>query len=463
MAKRYCWALLACLFACDSVETPPLVIATEAEVTDEFVLELIQEHVRAAEANLGDAELRGTLGLVYEANGMWAWAARSFANAAVLDPENPRWGYHAATANFRAGKSTLGDELVASVAQRFSNFAPARFRYGITLMDLGDVESALVQFQACTKLRPEFAEGWVSMAEALVLLDHSEEALKYMTNLVKSQPDFARAKYVRGMALRDLGRTKEAERDLALGVGATRVLMPDNLVQRRLKYATGFQAMLSQSMKLIDSGQFSSGLALAQKALARQPDNVLLLNAQAIAYRSLKQPKRAIEAMSRARELEPGHFGTLTILSAARFDVRDYGLSLEAADAAALVAPNAGLAHFLRGRALLAMARMPEAAQALRLSIQLDPSRSSAYLYLAESLSAQARYEEAEPIWKEAVSRKPGNLPALFNLGMAQVSLLKVADAQETLELLRGLNLSDPWSVDVEQNLAAAISKLTGE
>lgn len=463
MVHRIRLALLVCLFACDSAETLPLVIPTQADIADEFVLELIQKHARAARAKPNDADLRGTLGLVYEANDQWSWAAQSFANAAELDPANPRWDYHAAVANFRSGNSALGDQLIASVAERFPSFAPGRFRNGVSLMDLGEVEAALAEFRACTELRPEFVEGRVSMAEALVLLDRSEEALKHVTAVLKLAPDFGRAQYVRGLALQGMGRLDEAEQGLALGAGSSRRLMPDNLVERTAQYAMGIQSMLSRSLTLLNSGRFSDARELVEQALERQPDDISLLNAQGMVYRRLKQPKRSIEILSRARELRPDHLGTLTILSSAHFDTQDYPRSLEAAEAAALISPEGGVVHFLRGRALLAMGRMPEAGLALRLSIQIDPSRTKAYLYLAESLSAQARYDEAEPIWKQAVERDPDNLPALFNLGMTQISLLKVDDARRTLEVLSGFDLSEPRSKDLEQKLIAAISKLTGE
>ncbi len=457
--------LVACLIlsSCSSESAPPVAIASASEVADPFVFELVTEHGKAAQADPMDGELRGTLGMVYESNHMWAWAAKAYANAAELDPDNPHWGYHASVANYQNGQAEAGDHFVEAAVQRFPDFGPARLRFGLALMNRGEVEGALEQFDHLTRLAPKFAEGWVSSAEALVLLEREELALERVQVALGLEPDFLRAKYIRGLALQGLGRLTEAESDLAIGAASGRALMPDGITARLATYATGVSVTLTRAMSLMKSKRYSKALEMAEASLKLRPDNVRLLNLQALAYRNLKNPRRAIEILTRARQLDPGDYGTVATMAGSYFDLKDMPRSLEAAQAARRIAPENGMAHFLEGRALVATGKMTEASKALRTALRLTPDLSQAHLYLAESLTAVGRFAEAEPNWKIASERSPDYAPAIFNLGMIQLDLLKPEEARETLKRLTALGVRSPGAKDLEGKLAEALRAMTGK
>src|SRR5262249_23046541 len=87
-------ALAALLPACGAPLGLDPVQPVEPRKLDLEVLELARVKIEAVRADPSNARAHGTLGLLYEANSLWAAAAASFDNASRLDPREALWRYH---------------------------------------------------------------------------------------------------------------------------------------------------------------------------------------------------------------------------------------------------------------------------------------------------------------------------------------------------------------------------------
>jgi tetratricopeptide (TPR) repeat protein len=80
------------------------------------------------------------------------------------------------------------------------------------------------------------------------------------------------------------------------------------------------------------------------------------------------------------------------------------------------VAAGVGDAHLRLGESLRARSRMPEAAEAYREALKLDPEYAQAHVMLGVTLATLGQVDEAVQSYRQALEIQPGNATAHFNL-----------------------------------------------
>src|SRR5262249_12695573 len=148
-------ALAALLPACGAPLRLDPVEPGETRQLDPEVLELARVKIEAVRADPSNARAHGTLGLLYEANSLWAAAAASFDNASRLDPREALWRYHRSIALREAGETEAANALLAQSARELASLPGVQHRLGQVLLDSGDVEGAWAAFQRALALAPE--------------------------------------------------------------------------------------------------------------------------------------------------------------------------------------------------------------------------------------------------------------------------------------------------------------------
>ena len=82
----------------------------------------------------------------------------------------------------------------------------------------------------------------------------SEKALEHLERAVRLDPLSGIAHYQLGLAYRALGRTEEAERELAVGLGAERAYLPSPLAEQVTSYSVGISSMVDRAAALLARG-----------------------------------------------------------------------------------------------------------------------------------------------------------------------------------------------------------------
>ena len=137
----------------------------------------VAEYLARVEEQPASAATHGRLGLLYEANLLTSEAARSYANALTLDPDDPAWNFRLGIVKVALGDLEEGAARLLAAVDAMPESAAAQQRVGYLHLDQGDLELAVVSFRQAVNLAAEnvapLAEA--SLGEALVAIDRPSE------------------------------------------------------------------------------------------------------------------------------------------------------------------------------------------------------------------------------------------------------------------------------------------------
>jgi tetratricopeptide (TPR) repeat protein len=189
---------------------------------------------------------------------------------------------------------------------------------------------------------------------------------------------------------------------------------------------------LQRARMLRDHRRYDEALAAIYQHLAGHPDSFdghFELAATRLAQGTDRQA--ALRDIDRAISLGPGvayaHAMKSIILHALDCDKE----ALASADEARRIDPELSLAWFCRGSALLALRSLPDAEEAARRSLELDPDDSDASNLLATILRLQRRFGEAEVEIERHLARAPENAWTFATAGWTALNQGHRAKAEE--------------------------------
>ncbi len=156
----------------------------------------------------------------------------------------------------------------------------------------------------------------------------------------------------------------------------------------------------------------------------------------------------AYETVQRAVALDDHNYLAHTILGLCQTWQRRHDLAIASLERAVSLNPNNADTRAQFTNALVFAGQPEEALQQMEVAMRLNPHYSGRYLHFqGRAFFALRRYEEAEHVFAQAVSRSPGWPWAHLMLAAARVALgwneAARADVAEALKLSSDLNLGD--------------------
>jgi tetratricopeptide (TPR) repeat protein len=384
---------------------------------DARVQRILERELENVRAHPEDAAARGTLGLVYEANGLWSEAEAAFAEAARLDPAAAEWRYHRALALRQLGRLDEGRALLEAVAAERPDSPAYRHRLGDVLLDQGDATGALAHFRAAAELAGERAEGWAGVGAAEIALGDFEAARVALEQALGRDPDYKHAHYLLGLALRGLGRNEEAKVALGRGLDGKARALPDELEGRKVRYAASTSARVERAVLLMEAGHADRALKILERLAQSEPEDVIVINDLAAAHMRLGHLEEALGLLRRASELDPERPLTWINTSICLADMGLARRALENADRAVALAPGLAGAHAARGRALADLGELEEAWASFARAKELDPRDADVLRGHAAAARALAKGDEARASYRALVELRPDDLEAWIALG----------------------------------------------
>lgn len=413
----------------------PALPAAGAEL-DPLLQQRILAQVAVIERAPADAVAHGTLGLIYEANELWEPARRAYENAAALAPQTPEWLYHAALCQAETGDASGGEQKLAEVARRAPRFAPGRHQYGLALLSSGDIPGAERELLAVKDLAGTLPEAHTALAELRNTEGRFAEGLLLAERALELDPASLRARYLRGVALRGIGRAEEAAADLAAGADAKRQRIPDPLMGQLSRHYVGRSVQVGQGADLVEAGRYDEAIALLRAALVERPEDEAILNNLSVAYQRKGDNQAAYDLLIAHHKKDRDHLPTLLNLSEALWALRRFDEELGIAQHAVRVHPQSGSAHFALAKALFALQRFPEGIDACETSIRLDPTNGEVYSAAGEGLLRIDALDRAEPHLRRAIELVPNTLPPRANLCALLIRRGRLAEAEVALREL---------------------------
>jgi tetratricopeptide (TPR) repeat protein len=247
-------------------------------------------------------------------------------------------------------------------------------------------ELAIGAFSESLRLSPSAREPLRGMVASMVKLDRADEAVAYLKNLQKENPDNLYAKTLLGQVLAGTGNPDEAQAIFESALAADDAWLP------------AYTALAG-----LQSGDVSSQIDTYRRGLEAVPDSQELVLLLGTAYERSGQVEEAIASYERALEVNPDSTAVANNLAALLADNRTDTKSLE---------------------------------RALELASQFSDSDNPAFLDTLGWVHYRlGNYLDAVPLMESAV-KAAGQVAVLrYHLGMGYLALDKTVLAREQLEL----------------------------
>lgn len=441
--SRACLLLAALgwgLVACNPGASVPPPVETLLANTDARVVEQLTGLLAEARKNPDSARARAVLGMAYEMSGRLQAAHESYAQAAVLDPGEPRWSYFEALT-----RSELGDlEGALATLDRMlaldDTYAAAYLFRGQWLLDLGRVEEAGTAYTRATQLASNQPAPWIGIAKVHLRSGRPKEALQILERLRQSSPNHPSLNQLVGQAYRELGDLEKARAALARAKPGKQIHWPDSWRSERLNYQAGFGAGMMQASDLMKKGKVTEAVELMKQLRVQRPDDSQLLNNLSVAYRNLRQPDRAFAVLRDGLERHPRYHPFHLNISADYQRMGDIDQALWHLDRVVEISPTFAPGWERIGSIHFSQNKLPEALAAFEKAARYKPDSHTYQLYCGVILGRLERWEESLKRLQRALEISPNQLSVLIPLGRVQARLGRFEDARATLADARSLS-----------------------
>lgn len=287
------------------------------------------------------------------------------------------------------------------------------FGRGLARKACGDVEGAISDLEAAAA-RSEVPELHVTLANFLLDVSRSDEALRLAEGVLERDPDSEIALVVRAkikLALEDLpGARRDLERALELKSDSlealfalARLLEVEGKEDEALatyervvaKPGASFGALNNLSNFYLRKGRFEDAEGLLRRALTLQPTSAEITLNLANVCRKLKRPGESLEFARRALELgsDPHFLETVAHVLIKLGESRD---ALAALDRVRVASAESAKTHYFRGLAQRQLGQQEEALRSLTAAIEQDGSEAHHWKERGFLLVSLGRHGAAE-------------------------------------------------------------------
>jgi tetratricopeptide (TPR) repeat protein len=406
------------LYACSRGDPSPAdLVPANLSRLDPHVIELIERQMKQVTAHPDDGLSYAELGLIYEANILWADARRAYAVAVELEPASTWWRFHLAVATRTDGDLEGALPLLRDLAAEHPKLAPVQQRLGEALSESGDLAGAAIAYRQVIELMPGSPEGYLGLGELMLLERNYTAARELLERSVSLDPRYRASRYALGLAYRGLGLLEDAQREMARGLDAQRRYLADPLVLQLADYTVNLPARRNAAAMALSAGKPDQAVGILERVLETQPGNTTDLNNLAIAYMRMGRFDDARFRLEEAREIAPEKFPAWLNLSSLATRTGDPAAALTYAEAAVERAPNMAQTHLTLAMAEAELGYLERTAASLERAARLDARDPQVHGMLAEVYVDLGRLDLAEQHFQAVLSLLPDSLTGVLALG----------------------------------------------
>jgi tetratricopeptide (TPR) repeat protein len=293
-------------------------------------------------------------------------------------PPQARAQLHQATAAHQLGLYARAEQLYRQFIRQYPGDTEVHLRLTSVLLRQKRLADAADAARGVLRLAPGHPHALYYLGAALAMQRQWNEAEAAYQQLVMLQPGHVMAQNDLGNILSETGRLKDAA----------------NAYRRALAADAGFhQAAMNLAGTLLKQGEVDQAIAVLQSVLKAHPDHAQAHAVLGNAFADKGALADALTSYRRALALDPNQVDTQTGL----------------------------------GSLLLRWGRHEEALTAFCHASRHSPSAVSKNNE-ANAWKALGRLDEAETLYREALSQEPGFVPAAHNLGMVLCERGQIAE-----------------------------------
>ena len=150
----------------------------------------------------------------------------------------------------------------------------------------------------------------------------------------------------------------------------------------------------------------------------------------------------AADAFRQALKTAPNLGLARVNLAIALFYANKGAEAADAARAAVTALPDSPTSHYVRGMIAKTDNRIDEAAAAFERVLQLDSSDAGAKIQLGQIRTQERRYDDAIPLFREALTAEPYNVTAAYSLALALTRAGRADEGRQAMQRFDALRAS---------------------
>ena len=397
--------------------------------------------------NLAEAHYDLGLTLVGESRQVPAWkeALREFEIVLALRPGYPEALNMSGVCLLESGNPAEAATRFRAALQDKTDSAAMHFNLGRALEATGHPNEALDEYTTAANRKSPYPEAEIAIGNLLLAREEYLPAVEHFRKALSANPDIREAHYELAQALRRAGDPREAQVELkqaaALIQKQSDAIMSSHLSNESLDHAKAGDlpgalqvakkalwldpenaiADYNFGLLLADAGKFESSILELRKAISLTPLNPSFYVSLAKVEEKARNPRAALEAFERARQLNPGDR-----------DLQETKAELDALEASAppgkslnetkMEFPFGALSDTADGHLLFATQLSKEGdflgsvGELLRAS-NLHPERSDLRYNVAVARAELGQLDQAELDFRKALLQSPSNTEARVALG----------------------------------------------
>ena len=426
---------------------------SDLDALDPMVAARIEETWEACRANPGSADRWLDLGMIYHAHEMTSLAVEAYARAAELDGGNSRIWYLLALSEDELGDPEAAIHHLERVSGLDPTYAPALWRRGNWLLDLGRTAEAEAAFRLATEADSLDVAGWIGLARIELQGGDPGKSIEILFKVLATDPANGVAGQLLGSAFRAAGDQAAARRALAraTGMGA---YFPDPWQEEMLSRATGVGNLLRLLSLRLERGDVDKVILELEELRASHPGDIGVLNKLSEGYLYRNQPGQAASVLQLALSLDPGEFATLMHLAQASVQRGDLEGALRWVDRALQANPRHWQAYFQRAEILGRLARYPDCLDTLGTAMTLGAIQNpNAWLMQGDVNLRIEDWSSAESSFAQATLRFPYLSAGFLGLAIAQAEQGHFSEARATLVSARKLRADGSTLTAIEERI----------
>lgn len=294
---------------------------------------------------------------------------------------NLRQQFEAGVSHHRAGRLAQAEAAYRMVLARDPNHSGAANLLGVIAAQKGDDDRAIDLISQAIRLKPDYADAHVNLANSLVRKHRLGDAVRSYEHAIALRPNFEAAHCNLAAALKEMGRIDES------------IAAASRAIQGNPSSAAAYNNLgIARSTK----GELEQAVAAFQQALKFQPNYLEALCNLSGVLVTLGRDDEAIALSRRTIQLHPnfaeGHNSlALALINKGQFDEAEAALQN-----AVRVKPNYSEAYANLGIVLKEKGRLEDAMAAYRRAIELAPAKAALHSSLLQTIYFHPDYGQAE-------------------------------------------------------------------
>jgi len=271
-------------------------------------------------------------------------------------------------------------------------YAEAYSNLGVTLQDLGQLDSAVKCYKQALAIKPNYAEAHSNLGVTLQDLGQLDAAVKHYEQALAIKPGYAEAHSNLGNALKDRGHLDAAVKhyELAL-VSKPNYIEAHNNLGNALKHL----------------GQLDAAVKCYKQALAIKPDYAEAHSNFGIALQELGQLNAAIKHYEQALVIKPNYAEAFYNLGVSLQELGQLDSAVKHYNQALAIKPDYAEAHSNLGNALKDLGHLDAAVKHYEQALTIKPDFAEAYYNLGLTLKDQGQLDAAVKSYEQALVIKP--------------------------------------------------------